>query len=146
MHISKRQLTRCNTQHTHCNTLEGILPKTRTYAHFKKTPTFKNIYYSLSLDRLLQCVAVCCSVLRYVAVRCSALQCVAVCCSVLQCVVVCCSVSQYLAVLLTLARSPSTPHILCAPSPQLPQQRLRGQCVAVCYSVLQCVEVCCSVL
>ena len=36
---------------------------------------------------MLQCVAVCCSVLRYVAVCCSMLQCVAVCCSVLQCVV-----------------------------------------------------------
>ena len=43
---------------------------------------------------LLQCVAVCCSVLQCVAVRfevdlmcyCSVMQCVAVCCSVLQCV------------------------------------------------------------
>ena len=43
---------------------------------------------------VLQCVAVCCSVLQCVAVRCSALQCVAVCCSVLQCVAVCCSVLQ----------------------------------------------------
>jgi len=44
---------------------------------------------------LLQCVAVCCSVLQCVAVCCSVLQCVAVCCSVLQCVAVfavCCSV------------------------------------------------------
>jgi len=80
---------------------------------------------------MLQCVAVCCSVLQCVAVRCSVLQyregthlgslddfviddnvgverglllqCVAVCCSALQ-------------------------------------------CVAVCYSVLRCVTVCCSVL
>jgi len=49
---------------------------------------------------VLQCVAVCCSVLQCVAVCCSvlqcvALQCVAVCCSVLQCVEVCCSVLQY---------------------------------------------------
>ena len=35
---------------------------------------------------MLQCVAVCCSVLQCVAVCCSVLQCVAVCCSVLQCV------------------------------------------------------------
>ena len=35
---------------------------------------------------MLQCVAVCCSVLQYVAVRCSVLQCVAVCCSASQCV------------------------------------------------------------
>jgi len=47
---------------------------------------------------LLQCVAVCCSVLQesqqtYLAVCCSA-----VCCSVLQCVAVCCSVLQCVAV------------------------------------------------
>jgi len=79
---------------------------------------------------VLQCVAVCCSVLQCVAVCrhtepepssavcCSVLVgCVAVCCSVLQCVAVCCSVFH-----------------------------LR-QCVAVCWSgVLQCVAVCCSVL
>jgi len=35
---------------------------------------------------MLQCVAVCCSVLQCVAVCCSVLQCVAVCCSVLQCI------------------------------------------------------------
>jgi len=38
---------------------------------------------------MLQCVAVCCSVLQCVAVCCSVLQCVAVCRSVLQCVAVC---------------------------------------------------------
>jgi len=37
---------------------------------------------------VLQCVAVCCSVLQRVAVCCSVLQCVAVCCGVLQCVAV----------------------------------------------------------
>jgi len=37
---------------------------------------------------MLQCVAVCCSVLQCVAVCCSELQSVAVCCSVLQCVAV----------------------------------------------------------
>ena len=53
---------------------------------------------------VLQCVAVCCSVLLCVTVRCSALQCVLqwvpitinstgmLCCSVLQCVAVRCSV------------------------------------------------------
>ena len=51
---------------------------------------------------MLQCVAVCCSVLQCVAVyrsvlpcvavRSSVLQCGAVCCGVLQCVTVCCSV------------------------------------------------------
>jgi len=40
---------------------------------------------------MLQCVAVCCSVLQRVAVHCSVLQCAAVCfCSVLQCAAVCC--------------------------------------------------------
>ena len=47
---------------------------------------------------MLQCVAVCCSVLQCVAKCCSVLQCVAVCCSVLQCVAVCCSVLQCVAV------------------------------------------------
>jgi len=53
---------------------------------------------------VLQCVAVCYSVLQFGAVCCtvcctvccSVLQCIAVCCSVLQCVAVCCSVLQYL--------------------------------------------------
>jgi len=47
---------------------------------------------------VLQCVAVCCSVLQYVAVCCSMLQYVAVCSSMLQYVAVCCSVLQYVAV------------------------------------------------
>ena len=45
---------------------------------------------------MLQCVAVCCSVLQCVAVCRSVWQCVAVCCSVLQCVAVCRSVLQCL--------------------------------------------------
>ena len=40
---------------------------------------------------LLQCVAVCCSVLQRVVVCCSVLQRVAVCCSVVQRVAACCS-------------------------------------------------------
>jgi len=61
---------------------------------------------------VLQCVAVCCSVLHFVALSrnlelmwlcvavCVAivLQCVALCCSVLQCVPECCSVLQCVAV------------------------------------------------
>ena len=47
---------------------------------------------------MLQCVAVCCSVLQCVAVCCSMFQCVAVCCSVLQYVTVCCNMLQYVAV------------------------------------------------
>jgi len=47
---------------------------------------------------VLQCVALCCSVLQCGTMYCSVLQCVAVCCSVLQCVAVRCSVSQCVAV------------------------------------------------
>ena len=44
---------------------------------------------------VLQCVAVCCSVLlESVQGDLRRIQCVAVCCSVLQCVAVCCSVLQ----------------------------------------------------
>jgi len=61
----------------------------------------------LLLQRVVQCVAECCSVVQYVAVCCgvwcvagccSVLQCGAVCCSVLQCGAVCCSVLQCVAV------------------------------------------------
>jgi len=48
--------------------------------------------------RVLQCVAVCCSVLQCVAVRCRAWQSVAVSCSVVQCVAVCFRVLQCVAV------------------------------------------------
>ena len=78
--------------------------------------------------RVLQFVAVCCSVLQCVecvAVCCSVLQCVAVCCSVLQCVAcVCCGCSAWYA---------SSVAACCNVL----------QCVAVCCSVLQCVAVCC---
>jgi len=85
------------------------------------TAAYAKQRFEFSLHRVLQCVAVCCSVLQCVAVCgkyllnlqvrhvCqSALQCVAVRCSVLHCVAVCCSLSQ------------------CV------------ECVAVCCSVLQC--------
>jgi len=49
-----------------------------------------------TVNRNIQCVAVCCSMLQYTAVCCSVLQCVAVRCSALQCVAVCCS-GPYLA-------------------------------------------------
>jgi len=95
-------------------------------------------------SRVLQCVAVCCSVLQCVlitrwslahtslgswlkAVCCSVLQCVAVCCSVLQCVAVCADHEMksraYVIRIVTRSR------VL--------------QCV--CWSVLKCVAVCCSV-
>ena len=75
---------------------------------------------------MLQCVAVCCSVVQCVAVCCSVLQCVAVCCSVLQCVAVRRMRKE------TMRRN-QLAHIVL-------------QCVAVCCSALQCVAVCFSVL
>ena len=89
---------------------------------------------------MLQCDAVCCSVLQCAAVSslprlpvcCSVLQRVAVCCSVLQCVCLCQSLlshpSPFLAFLLTLA---------------LTQIHFGFE---VCYSVSQCAAVCCRVL
>jgi len=41
--------------------------------------------FIMQSGRMLQHVAVCCSVLRYAAVCCSVLQCVAECCSVVRC-------------------------------------------------------------
>jgi len=89
---------------------------------------------------MLQCVAVCCSVLP----------CVAVCCRVLQCVAVCCSTYTYLLQALDLLGA----HLL-----QLRHRHLLhicnvwkqfldaiGRLITVCCSVLQCVAVCCSVL
>jgi len=85
------------------------------------------VYHDIAVCCVLQCVAVCCSVLQCVvawctaccsvlkptrldykmchmhddiAVRGSAWRCIAVCCSVLQCVAVCCSVLRYVANLL----------------------------------------------
>ena len=114
-------------------------------------PAARNCVDTYQVERrMLQCVAVCCSVLQCVAVCCGVLHCVAVCCSViqrwdtscvnvtaarncvvtfqversvLQCVAVCCDVVQCVAVYCSVL-----------------------QCVAVCCSVLRCVAVCCSVL
>ena len=122
---------------------------------------------------MLQCVAVCCSVLQCVtkqstttrhtrpvtnlkssvthqksvlqcvAVWCSVLQCVAVCCSVLQCVVVYCNVLQCVAVCCSVLQSVAE----CCSVLQCAAVCCSVlRCVAVCCSVLQCVAVCCSVL
>ena len=64
---------------------------------------------------MLQCAAVCCSVLQCVAVSCSELQCVAMNCTMLQCAAVCCNALQCVA-----ARCGAL------------------QCVAMSRSVLQC--------
>jgi len=90
----------------------------------------------------VQCVAVCCSVLKCVAMHYSVLQyfqCVpeerlddtsAVRCNVLQCVPVCSSVSS-----VSVCSSVFQSRDLITPV----------QCVAVCCSVSQCIPVCCSV-
>jgi len=72
------------------------------------------------------------------------LQCLAVCCSVLQCVAVCCSVLQRVAACF----GSSCLHVgwrLYKTDPVAVFCSVL-QCVAVCCSVLQCVAVCCSVL
>ena len=101
---------------------------------------------------VLQCVAVCysllqCAVVLFAAttswsyscttVRCSVLQCVAVCCSGLQCVAVCCGVCcnvlQCVAVRCSVLQ--------CHLQQQKPGRTLALRCVAVCCGVLQCVAV-----
>ena len=115
------------------------------------------LYIVIIARHSVQCVAVCCSVLRCAAVCCGVLQsiglydtqCVPKCvgswlltircrasrgimCSVLQCVAVCCSVLQCVAVCCSVLQCAA---VCCSVL----------QCVAVCCSVLQCVAVCCSV-
>jgi len=74
-------------------------------------------------QRVLQCVAVCCSVWQGGAELCSVLQCVAVCCSLMQCVAgfgECCRVLPCVAVRL--------------------KARVVLQSVAVCCSTSQCLQ------
>jgi len=90
--------------------------------------------------RRLQSVAECCSVLQGVAGCCNVLQRVAVCCSVLQCVAVLVpKTTIFLGTFLT-----HTHHIYTYICVAVLCSVL--QCVAVCCSELQCVAVCCSVL
>ena len=125
---------------------------------------------------MLQCVAVCFTVLHCVVVsfcicippstlyaedlygafvHCvvSVLQCVAVCCSVLQCVVARCSALQCVAVCVAMCCSVLQHHSiwihrprLCAREIHMESSSTALQCVVGCCGVLQCVAVCCSVL
>jgi len=104
---------------------------------------------------VLQCVAVCCSVLQCVAVHevmqhrhhnAYCIEChthwTHICCSVLQCVVVCCSVLQCVAVRHIVLQCAA---VCC--STVLKVTRVEITYVAVCHiccSVLQCVAVCYS--
>ena len=102
-----------------------------------RRPLFVCCHQRLRLSHLVDCVAVCCSVLQCVAVYRWPLfvchhkwlglshwvECVAVCCNMLQCVAVCCMVLQGVKVRCSVL-----------------------QCVAVSCSVLQCVSMRCSAL
>jgi len=92
---------------------------------------------------VLQCVAVCCSVLQCVAEHTPSTNywaqplyvCRSVCCSVLQCVAVCC-------------RTHSIDKLLSAALLCVSQYVLQcvAVCCSVCYNVLQCAAGCCRVL
>jgi len=78
------------------------------------------------------------------AVCCSVLQCVAVCCSVLQCVAVRCSVLQCVAVLWSLVQK--RPYFTCKWLTTYLWITVYDVATTMCWSVLQCVTVRCSVL
>jgi len=127
------------------------------------------VWYSV-----LQCVAVCCNVLKYFGVCvihtcdmdrhlqqdrhgprrqflcCSKLQCAAVCCSMLQCVAVCCSVLQCVVVCFSAMQCVSSTRVTWTGifSKTVTAHVVKSllQCIAVCCSVLQLVAVCCSAL
>ena len=82
---------------------------------------------------MLQCVAVCCSVLQCDAVCCSVLQGVAGYCSVMQCV----AVSMWVNEPLEHVQDVNPWSLILACCNML-------QCVAVCCRILQCVVVCCN--
>jgi len=120
---------------------------------------------------MLQCVALCCSVLQCVAAdvceshpvhapvtllsvtphviaTTGVLQCVAVCCSVLQCVAVCCSMLQYAAQRVAVCCSVLQRDVVSTPLSvtfRILAARSALQCVAMLCSVLQLVEMCCSI-
>ena len=85
--------THCNTlQHTatHCNTLQhaNLTGYQWCFAFLSQAPRSCDASHSmLSVCSLLQCVAVCCSLLQCRQKE-SAVQCVAMCCSMVQCVAV----------------------------------------------------------
>jgi len=80
----------------HLETIKISFPRSRDAVH-KGTRRLRSRIVRFEV-RVLQRVAVCCSVLQRVAVCCSVLQCAAVCFSVLPCVAVCCRVLPCVAV------------------------------------------------
>jgi len=106
---------------------------------------WRSSYLDMHIYCVLQCVAVCCSVLQRVAVRVAGILalttrgqvhmlCVAVCCNVLQSVAVCCSLSQSVAVCCSLLQ--------CV----LQRHRRSSHMYTYMCCVLQSVAVCCSLL
>jgi len=133
----------CNTLQHHCNAF--VVHCSGDYLPFLSTQCFA-VFCSV-----LKCVLVCCSMFQFVAVVINVtyppsvrivLQCVAVCCSVVQCVAVCCSVLQCVAVCCSVLQCVAA--VMSVTCPSLVRSVL--QCVAGCCSVLQCVAGCCRVL
>ena len=95
----------------------------------------------LSIEMVLQCVAVCCSVLHCVAVCCIVLHCVAVCmswmpvkrdcCSMWQSIALCCGMLQHVAVCCSVLQCVHELRASCL------SQKIVLQSVAVSNSVLQ---------
>ena len=103
----------------------------------QRVAVYRSPLIAWSIPKATPFAAVYCSVLQYLAVLSNALQCVAVGCSGLQCVAVCCSVLQCVAVCCSVSLIDNFVFD--------PKRHRLLQCVAVCCSVLQCVAVCCSV-
>jgi len=121
---------------------------THSFAEERK----KRVHSALQFVRVLQYVAVCCSVLECDTVHCNVLQCIAVCCGVLQCDVMCCSVCCSVLQCVAVCCGVLQCDVMCCSVLQCVAvccsvlQCVAVCCVAVCCRVLQCVAVCCSVL
>ena len=101
-----------------CSSVAAIVHSAATV---RFTP-FSGVIYS----SVLQCVAVCCSVLQCAAGRSNMLPCGAVCCRVVQCVAVCSNVLRCVAVCCSASLGVAKVYLFCT-------------------GVLQCTAVCCNV-
>ena len=153
--------SQCNAlQHdtTHCNNIPSVSLDTWKAKLLTRFPSFSN--GSWQSTGVLQCVAVCCSMVQCVAVCCgelqcvadtrSMLQCVAVSCGELQLVAVCCGELQCVAythntktcrgtVGIQLLRCNVSQYIAIVALCCIVLRCAAVQCVAVYYCVLQCV-------
>ena len=122
-----REIGKPSGECMHCNALQCTATHCSTLPHISK-------HYSRQVSGLCLCVAVCCSVF---AVFWSVLQCVAVCCSVLQCGAMCCGelttkIGQPSCERTTFALFWNLLAVCCSVF----------QCVEMCCSAMQCVAVC----